>query len=133
MAIGDVLLRALASLGAEKLVDSAVDNAEDYASGFGKRHPRALRFVRIVGGAFLALGGLWEVVLTIVVFVYVVIDEGVQVALFVLLLPLAMGIGLLVWGIGLVRRGLRAKPTPIEPGESRADAIALRDRYERER
>lgn len=132
MAIGDVLLRAVASLVGDTLADSAVDRAENYASGFGLRHPRGLRFVRIVGGALLALVGLWDVVITIGAFVYVVIGEGIQLALLILLLPLGMGFGLLVWGIGLLFRGLRTGPSLHESRESRAETIALRAQYARE-
>jgi hypothetical protein len=76
MAISDAL-RVVASSLADALVGSAVDRAEEEASGFGLRYPRTLRIARIVGGAFLALAGAWETGGTIVLFIWVVINEGV--------------------------------------------------------
>ena len=86
---------------ADVVVGSAVDASEDALPRFGRRHPRALRFARLGGGAFLVLVGLYEALLSVVVFVYVAItgDFGDRVVTAVLLLSLAFGVGLTVWGL----------------------------------
>jgi hypothetical protein len=60
-----------------------------------------------VGGAFLVVAGVYEAVLSLVVFVYVAstgdLDDLVATAF--LLLPFSMGVGLTIWGIRMVRRG----------------------------
>lgn len=87
------------------LVGAAVmDAADERLTGFGRRFPRTLRFARIVGGAFLTLAGLFEAVLAMVVLAHVAYS-GEGVASLGLLIPLALGVGLTVWGLGMLRRG----------------------------
>jgi hypothetical protein len=83
---------------------AAMDAADEGMAGFGRRFPRALRFARIVGGASLVLVGLFEAVLSIVGFVHVAYS-GEGLWSLVLLVPLAFGVGLTVWGLGMMRRG----------------------------
>jgi hypothetical protein len=92
---------------ADVVVGSAVDASEDALPRFGRRHPRALRFARLGGGAFLALVGFYEALLCVVVFVYVAItgDFDDRVLTPVLLIPLSLGVGITVWGLRMVRRG----------------------------
>jgi hypothetical protein len=87
---------------ADAIVGSAVDASEEALPRFGRRHPRALRFARLVGGAILVLGGLWEAAISMVVFVHVAItgDFDDRVVAPVLLLPFSMGVGLTLWGSG---------------------------------
>ena len=100
-------MSAIARWLTDVIVGSAVDASEEALPRFGRRHPRALRFARLVGGAFLVLAGLWEAVISIVVFVHVAItgDLDDRVVTPVLLLPFSMGVGLTVWGLRMMRRG----------------------------
>ena len=83
---------------------AAMDAADEGLTGLGRRFPRTLRFARIVGGAALVLVGLFEAVLAIVVFAVVAYDGEFPASLF-LLVPLGFGVGLTVWGLGMMRRG----------------------------
>lgn len=95
------ILRRLAWI----LVGAAVmDAVEERMTGFGEHFPRTRRFARFVGGAFLVLIGLFEAVLAIVVFAHVAYSGEFVASLFVLI-PLAFGVGMIVWGLGMVRRG----------------------------
>jgi hypothetical protein len=84
----------------------------DKAGRYLSRHfPRAWRVLTIAFGAFLIFGGLLDLAMAIGGFIYVVSSEPVHVSWLVLLLPLAFGIGLIVWGSGLVRRAWASKPS----------------------
>jgi hypothetical protein len=100
-------MSAIARWFTDVIVGSAVDASEEALPRFGRRYPRALRFARLVGGAFLVLAGLWEAVISIVVFVSVAItgDLDDRMVTPFLLLPFSMGVGLTVWGLRMMRRG----------------------------
>lgn len=89
---------------------AAMDAADEGLTGFGRRFPRTLRFARFVGGAFLVLVGLFEAVLAIVVFAHVAYSGEFAASLF-LLIPLAFGVGITVWGLGMMRRGWASSPS----------------------
>jgi hypothetical protein len=82
---------------------AVMDAADEGLTGFGRRFPRALRFARIVGGASLVLVGVLEAGAVVLFFADVAYGEGAA-SLF-LLIPLAFGVGLTVWGLGMMRRG----------------------------
>ena len=83
---------------------AAMEAGDDVLTGFGRRFPGTLRFARIVGGAFLILTGLFQAVLAMVFLAYLVYS-GEGVASLILLIPLAFGVGITVWGLGMMRRG----------------------------
>lgn len=102
--VGDLIGEIARRLGWILVGAAVMDAADEGLTGFGRRFPRTLRFARIVGGAFLVLIGLFEAVSSMVGLAYVVYsDEGV--ASLVLLIPLAFGVGITVWGLGMMRRG----------------------------
>ena len=91
----------------EILIGAAVMDAADEAlTGFGRRYPRTLGVARIVCGAFLLVVGVFDGVLATVVLADVVYG-GEGLTSLVLLIPIAFGVGLTVWGFGLMRRGYR--------------------------
>ena len=98
--IGEILHRlALILVGA-----AVMEMVDEGLPGFGRRFPRTLRFARIVGGTLLVVAGLFEAVLATVALVDLMVG-GEGVATLVLLVPLAFGVGITAWGLGMVRRG----------------------------
>ena len=93
---------------------SVMEAAQDRMAGFERRHPRTLRFVRIVGGALLVLVGLFETVLSLVVLA-VVLYDGEGLASLYLLVPFAFGIGITAWGVGTIRHGWASHRPRREP------------------
>jgi len=90
---------------AEILMAAGVmDAAEEHLTGFGRRFPRTMRFVRLVGGAFLVLFGLFEALASLWAFADLTYNGEFPASLLLLVL-LAMGVFAIVWGLATMRRG----------------------------
>jgi hypothetical protein len=99
-AIGEVIRRlAWMLIGA-----AAMDAAEEGVTGLGRRFPRALRLAQVVGGGLLVLIGFLQAVLSLVALA-VVAYGGEGVESLILLIPSALGVLTVVWGLELVHPG----------------------------
>ncbi len=107
--IGELLRRLSSAL----LGAAVLDLVDEYATGFGRRFPRTFGVARIVVGGALLLVGPLEAGSSLAVLVYFVYSGEGLTSLF-LLLPLALGAGITLWGIGMMRRGWAGCRSPAE-------------------